>query len=407
MKSEFETLGLGYVMRIPGFGVELAVPSIMRRGGDMHAELDVTCAMPGTRSTEGYLHRARFNLSSSSARVSLAKVLANRANLPDLDWFDVLETFCRRVLTAAAGGEPIVTVGDRPQRIAARYQLDPILPSDKTTILYGEGGTGKSTLAVACAVSVQSGLEIVPGWRPTAGNVLYLDWETDPDDVDEKVRAVAAGAGVDEVKLLYRSCAGPFVDMLEETAKTVAENGVRLIVIDSIGMASGSSDGGDAADTALRLFAAFRHLHCSVLAVDHVSKNDLNDPGRTSRPYGSVYKAYLARATFEIRRSDGSDRIALYNTKSNLARKLKPIALSIEYAPGLIRYKPSELDEELAKPLGKADRLALVLRGGALTVAELASEIGVEDNYVRTVLNRQKGRFVKLDDGRWGLASHA
>lgn len=408
MRVEFAREGLGYVMSAPEIAVELTVPSLVRSRGEWFGELDVACGLPGIRSSDGQLHRARFNFSSSTARATLARDLTARAAVPDLDWREVLEIFCRRVLTEQNQGNPVVTVGNRPARLAPRYLLDPILPAGKATIFYGEGSVGKSTLAAAIAVSVQTGLEVIPGWHPLAGNVLYLDWETDADDLDDKVRAIAAGAGIgDEISLLYRACAGPFAESLEETARLVTEHTIRLLVVDSLGMASGASDGGDAADTAFRLFGAFRALGLTVLALDHVAKADLSAPNQASRPYGSVYKVALARSTFEVRRSEASDTVALYNTKSNLARRLSPIALRIEYDTGRIRYHRAELDESLIAPISKLGKVLWLLKEGALADKEIAERLDISEANVRAIVSNNRKLFVKLGDGRRGLVSHA
>ena len=46
------------------------------------------------------------------------------------------------------------------------YALDPICPRGEPTILFAPGGTGKSYLSLALALSVQLGRELVPGIPP-------------------------------------------------------------------------------------------------------------------------------------------------------------------------------------------------------------------------------------------------
>lgn len=96
-------------------------------------------------------------------------------------------------------GTPIVMVGGLPRPVGVNYRLDPMLPLNMPVILYGEGGSGKSTFAAAIAVSVQSGIVVVEGFIPRRANVLYLDWEGDQDQINDRVRGVAAGAHVPEV----------------------------------------------------------------------------------------------------------------------------------------------------------------------------------------------------------------
>lgn len=403
---DVERLGLGYTVRFPE-GVAIDVERIRRSRDELTGEVTVTAALPGIVSRDGHVHAARLNLSSTSARGTLARHLTGRA--PGVDWGEILERTCLAVLTHERSGEPIETVGNRPQRIRPRYLVEPILPADKPTILYGEGGSGKSTLAAAIAVSVETGIPVVPGWRAVPTSVLYLDWETGPDDIDERVRGVARGAGFDdEVAIAYRFCSGPIADMTDELSREIARLGIGLVIVDSLGLAGGISSDGDAADGALRMFAAFRSLRCTVLGIDHVSKSSSDDPSRPARPYGSVYKTNLARATFELRQGQTSGprtHLGLYNTKSNVSRPLPPLGLWVEYGDdGSITYGREELSDELTKPLTIADRIALVVAGGAMTPSDIAEELGEEPNKVRATLSRLRGkRFAGLADGRWGL----
>jgi hypothetical protein len=414
VRRSFDRAGLGYVMHVSDLGVEIAVDRLSRSRGDLSGEVNVSMGLPGTRSADGYLHSARFNLSSGPARGALARTLAKRSSAEDIDWEDLLEDFCRRVMVQEREGSPVEFVGDRPTRIAAAWQLDPILPAEKPTILYGEGGTGKSTLATAIAVSVETGVAVIEGWIPRQAPVLYLDWETSADDVDEHVKGVARGANIPRtVTLRYRRCFGPLADQVEEIARIVTEHHIGLLVVDSIGLAAGSSgDGTDASDSAIRLFAAFRAIGTTVLAIDHVSKGDALDPTKPARPYGSIYKTNLARATFELKRAAPAGdvaRIGVYNTKSNVRSLLPPIGLEAEHGEdGLIRYVPFDIamDAELGRKASVWDRARAVLADGPMADDELAEELEVKSNVLRSTLSRvaKQGLVERLPSSKkWHL----
>lgn len=404
---DVERLGLGYTVRFPE-GIAIEVERIRRSRDELTGEITVTAALPGIVSRDGHVHAARLNLSSTSARGTLARHLVSRA--PGVDWGEILERACLAVLTGERAGEPIETVGNRPQRIRPRYLVEPFLPADKATILFADGGTGKSTLAAAIAVSVETGLPVIPGWRPgRPTGVLYLDWEAGPDDLDDRVRGVVRGAGIDdEVAIAYRFCAGPLADSVDELSREVARLGIGLVIVDSLGLAGGVNTDGDAADGAFRLFAAFRALRCTVLGLDHISKASADDPTRPSRPYGSQYKHNLARATWELRQGQTSGtrtHLGLYQRKSNDGRLVPPFGLWIDHREdGAIAYGREDLADELTKPLTIADRIALVVAGGAMSPADIADEIDEEPNKVRATLSRLRDRrFVSLPDGRWGI----
>lgn len=419
MKRLFERRGLGYALVVDELGVEITTSQPHRRSGDIVAEVTVSCELEGTRSVNGVLHTGRMNLSGTTTRSSLARYLNERTGQAGpIDWQDLMEDFCSRVLRAERTSRPVVRVGDRPARIAPRFQVQPVLPWRKPTTFFGAGGTGKSTLAVALGVSVQTGIVVVPGWTPTPTNVLYLDWETDEDDIDEKVKAIARGAGIDgAVTLNYLPCHGrSFSDQIEGIAEAVQETQAGFVIIDSVVHAAGtsSSEGADAAETTIRLYSSFSRLEATVLAIDHVDKASAMDPSRPAKPYGSIFKEAMARQAFEVRRADGigtRSSMALYNTKGNLARKLAPIGLTVDQSESgdLIRYGSETVAGDLIKPLSLPAQVDSILVDGALHIKELAELLEVDEAKVRATLSRGKktNRYMALGEGRWGLASHA
>jgi hypothetical protein len=414
-RREFAREGLGYVLRVPELMTELAVDRITRRSDGVHGDLVVLCGLPGTRSADGHIHQARFNLSSSTARSSLAKVLEGRAKAPEVDWFDLLEDLCRRVMSAEREGEPVTKVGALPVELRESYRLDPILPLEQVTILYGDGGVGKSTLATAIAVSVGEGIALIEGWAPRKAPVLYLDWEAGRNALNRRVRGVAMGANVPHVvQLDYMDCRrrGPLHGFAEDVARMVDREHYGLVIVDSVGMASGTGgDGGDANETAIRLFSAFGYIGTTILAIDHVSKVDAETQSKRSRPYGSVFKSNLARATYEVRRSDASSVVGVYHTKVNDGPYQAPLGLHVAYSDdGAIVYqRMAGLPTELTRNLSLKDQIVAAIRlNGHLTIEELAGELSVEKERVRDTLYKYNRKaFNKLPSGAWELLPEA
>lgn len=400
--TTFVKAGLGYALQIPDIGTEVVVGRLTKSRGELHGMLRVQSALPAVRSVDGTLFAARANLSSDTARKTIAKALTERAPAAGIDWLLLMDEFCTRVLNAEQTGEPVIMVGSLPRPMGILWRLDPIVPAGKPVILYGEGGTGKSTLAVAIAVSVETGVTVIDGFAPVRAPVLYLDWEADLDEINDRVRGVTIGANIPNVvQLRYRGCAGPLADQAEELAGLVAEANAGLVVVDSIGLAAGtSSDGADAAESALRLFAAFRLIvsarpGCSILAIDHVSKSETEATHRSARPYGSIYKTNLARAMFEVRRladeKEGTSTIGIYNTKSNVRGLIAPIALRLEYDEGgAITYERLPDMPASQAEADVADELEAILASGPRTVRELANKTHRTEGVVRTTLHRYR-----------------
>jgi hypothetical protein len=413
MERTFEKRGLGYRMHLPELTAELAIDQLSRQRGELHGEITVTMAMPGTRSADGHLHQAHMNVSGSDARGRLAKVLRERAQTNDsIDWTGVLEDFCRHVLAAERDGEPAIRVGTLPRPTRIEYRLDPIVAAGKPVLLYGRGGTGKSTIASAFAVSVETGVTVIEGFIPRKANVLYLDWEADRDEVNERVRGVAMGANLPSpASILYRQCYGPLYRQVEPIARIVAKEDIGLVIVDSVGMAAGiGSEGGDAAEVALKLFGAFRALTttrpgCAILGIHHITKTEAGDDGKQSKPYGSVYFENLSRATFELRASSDGLALGLYNTKPpSYGPRLAPMALSITHEEdGTIRYgRMDSLPEELTRSLPLAERIYRLLAVEKLDPGEIADTLDEPPNKVRAILSRHNAKlFGKLASGKW------
>jgi hypothetical protein len=409
---EFAKRGLGFAAQFDDLGAELAVDRLHRSRGELHGELTVTCSFVKT----GHIHRARFNLSSTSARSSLAKVLAARTPKANIDWFDVLEQFCSSVLAAERDGSPIVPVGRLPAQPAQMYRLTPLLPRDKATIIFGAGGTGKSYLACAIAVSVATGRSLL-GYQPEPAPVLYLDWETDQFEIDGRVKAVSAGMGLTETpEIHYRSCAGSLDDMTEDVARFVAEESVGLVVIDSVGMAAATAhDGSDANESTIKLFTSLRYFGTTILAIDHVTGADVESGRGSQKPYGSIYKVNLARSVYELRRAreadpDGTLHLGLYHRKVNGGRLQQAIGIAVTHGETAVSFRREEIfDLDLEMGLSISKRLERALRTGPKTDFELADEIGEGVEKVRAKLSHFSGRsprrlFVKVD-GRWSLVA--
>lgn len=408
----FGVAGMGYVGAWDKGMVEMTADHLRRRSGELHGELNVACGVVPVGY--GKLHRASFNFSSSTARERLAKQLKDRARSGDtIPWSDYLEEFCAAVLEADRSGLPVVTVGRLPAQDAEGYLINPFLPEGKSTIVYAAGGTGKSYLAVLCATAVATGTDIL-GWTVKQGNVLYLDWETDAHEVDERLKRVALGLGLAEPpEILYRACAGPLDYMAEDLAQVCATNQVKLVIVDSIGMASGTSrEGSTAEESAIRLFSALRHLNATVLAIDHVTGEDAAKTGAIHKPYGSIYKVNLARSVWELKgqlaETGQTGHQALFHRKVNKGQLQPAIGLSVAHGEREVVYKREQIqDEGLAQGLSQTARVIRVLEGGSKSVQDLAEETQISEQSIRVVLSRGRGQqFTKLPDGTWGLVYH-
>ena len=408
MKVERE--GLGYRAAIVADGISISVDRLVESRGTLRGEVTVE------RAPEGHLMKANLGLSEVTARRGAADYLRRRAS--GVDWTALLETFCVEVLRQERAGNPVVTIGARKPRAAVTFRLEPMLPIGKPCILFGEEGTGKSTLAAAIAYSVATGGPAYARWYiPEPTPVLILDWEGDEADWTDLVNLVAAGMGSPAPDAINsRTMAGPLTADIHGVARLVEELGIGLLIVDSVGLASPSGrEGADASEGALRLFQGLRAIGTTSLLIDHVNKSAGTDSG-SSRPYGSVYKPALARATYELVAAeeaddDGARHMVLFHRKANTTARQAPIGIKVTRDDDAIRLaweKVSLRDGRVAAKVPQSMLVMDALSGGAMTYDELSVETGIAAPQLRVVVNRMKkaGQVVQTGtrDGQvtWG-----
>jgi len=137
-------------------GITFEIDRLRREREKLIGELCVHCTLPGTRSPDGSLSIADFNISSARARSERARFLAERANIETLDWLAMVEEFCQLALQTERRGSPAVDLRTLPKpAVDDEIVVDGFtLPRRHPTIIFGDGGAVKSYL----------GLEFVDAW---------------------------------------------------------------------------------------------------------------------------------------------------------------------------------------------------------------------------------------------------
>jgi hypothetical protein len=260
--------------------------------------------------------------------------------------------------------------------------------------MYGAGGTGKTYLSVALALTAEYHLPLLGLSTPQDSvRALYLDFETTPETIDGYVKRLASGSGLTTIpELAYRRCVGALADDAEEIRRLVVQNRIGVLIVDSAGAACGGEP--ESAEVTLRLTNAIRTFGTTTLLIDHVPKDG-------EEPFGSVYKVNAARMVWRVRRQQeaGEDiiRIGLFNTKSNLTRKHRPLGWRLGFdndtgTASFSRIDPADV-AEFRPALPARDQIrAYLLGGGAATAKTITEAIGLSYNTVRETLKRMEGR---------------
>lgn len=384
-------------------GLEFHVNKLHQQSnGDWRGLVDV-------RAGDICLYKSTLNLSSGSARMSLVKSLPSDNST---NWKSLINEMCTEVLSRLDVGEPLTRVGNDYKIAGVQYLVKPLLRLNQATLLFGKGSEWKSFFALLLCLMVRA------AWAPNCFNwemdgkpreVIYLDWETDPDTFAWRRQCLVNGLGLPDVELNYRRCTRILSDDLEAIQQFVADTDAGLVVIDSAGEACGGEM--KEAGTVNEFFRAVRELQTTVLVLHHQPKDEIT---KRKTPYGSTYFVNNPRSVWHICKAqevgESSFSVALYHEKANDSNLFPPIGLRVSYdnAAGttFVELQDVRRVPELVGGLSLKEQIYQVLEQGAMGVKDIATELDTTEATIRTKLNANKGDFIKGNNGLWGLKSN-
>jgi hypothetical protein len=415
-RMELQRVALGYVCSFPSVGVTIKVDRVKRTSDGIKAEIDISCSIPGVPAK---LHWATLNFGSTTGRTTLSKALTKRAAPVDIDWDGIIEDVCRSVTAADRQGEPFVRLDTITQTKKPTWLVRNFIPQNQITTVFGEGGSGKSNFCLALGLTVATGQVFIEGYIPEgSGHVLYKDWETDESEIYNRAQALCEGIRYKgEIPITYSHCQRSLPDDIAETLAFCQENDVKLVIIDSVAMASAGvgDSGGDQNESIIKLYSALRLLNTTCLLIDHVSAADMEKKG-PRKPYGSIYKINLARMAFDLRSTSKSTEsplhIALHNIKRNDGPLLKPVGLCVEFGNefgvDFSGYVPETISEgELTKGMSGSEKVMLALTQSMRTIEELILITEENKSNIYNILSRgERKQTVFKELNKYGLISH-
>jgi hypothetical protein len=382
---DFIVVGEGvYRLEVPDVGIVLHVDRLRRKAGELIGELTATCSLAGAHrlNDDDVISAADLNLSSVRARQDRASLLMKRSRFPEHDWFGSVEYFCQRIVQAERIGQPAVLLRDVPKPSPDQAWTIHGLPvlREQPMILFGDGGSGKSLLALSIAG------ELAQRGVPT----LYADWETSEGDHRERLEQMF---GSPMPGVLYVRCESPLAHEADRLRRLVLTHGLQYIILDSV--AFGCEGPPEAAESASAYFRAARRLRVGTLLVAHITKSESGD----QRPFGSAFWHNGARSTWFAKRSEadgnpGQMTVGLFNRKSNAGPLLSARGLRVSFGDGRISIQPADLaaSEDFAAKLPLWQRMKGALDHGPLTLEALAEALGAPEDSLKKVVDRSQKR---------------
>lgn len=404
-----------------GAGVEIELSRFSESGDTLTAE-----ATAASRHGDDVmlLKRSRVNLlTDGGARLAFQKALQARAQA--IPWPTLLEQAFFLAVERFREGEPAIDLAD-VEPGGQRWLLHPYIEIDGATVMFGPGGTGKSMLAVALAFQVATGEGILGSLRAEAHPVLYLDWEANEHIHAGRTRAVAHALGHDESTrglLYYRQMTSPLSAAVPWLRRFIAQRAIGLIVVDSMTPARGSSEHATYESASMRLYDALRSLGIAALVIDHVSKGAIQaarGSGEAVLPYGSIMSLNRARNAWLVTQGALEGQAACYclsleHVKTNNGLYEPRRAYRVEHtndAEGrliAVDYSSTSFTGAFPGKMTLAERILELLRGGAMSAADIGQDLGVAPANIRTeaanlVARRKLVRLGDPKNRRYGLA---
>jgi hypothetical protein len=374
-------------------GITFTVDRLRRKFDELIGELTVRCTLAGARTFDGVLSAADFNLSSIRAREERARHLAARAQASDVDWAGLLEEFVQRVQRAERTGEPVIHLRAVPRPAPDEAIVVDGLPliERHPTMWFGDGGVGKSLLGLYVAGRlVQQGIR-----------TALFDWELAAEDHRDRLEQLF---GPEMPDVLYVRCTRPLVHEVDRLRRLVRDEEIGFTIFDSVAFACDGPP--EAAEVAGRYFQAVRQIGGGSLHLAHVSRAAEAD----QKPFGSTFWHNGARSTWNIKLGEtapGSNQISigLYHRKANLGGLRPAVGFEITFAENRTTFRRVDVAtvSDLAGHLSVRQRMAHLLRRGAMSPDLIADELQAEVETVKRTARRYKEQFTVLDGGRLAL----
>jgi hypothetical protein len=317
---------------LSGSNVTLRIDRIYEEKGAIWSEFSASVMVGHERQT--VLTPSRTNLLNAARNGWKQHSDAFEDFAPDFPWGLCLQSAVEKTLMDyRAGNKPEdLTVGWDDDD-GENFLLDPFIANSGVSVLYGEGGLGKSVLALALGLAVCTDSPIFNVFPTRVGPVVYFDYEDDSLPHKRRLKALMEGHGVKKLAYPYHHqvLVAKVNQAQSDMRRVIGETHAVMAVVDSIGMGRGGDSMGS--EDTIRFFRSLRSFDVPVLALDHLSKIERTKEDPT--PYGSIYTMNSSRLAWAAVTAESSTvttkHINLTNTKANHVAKSKPKGIEVKF----------------------------------------------------------------------------
>lgn len=246
----------------------------------------------------------------------------------------------------------------------------PYIPYGKITIIQGDPGEGKSTVAINLASIISNGESLPLEKEKTAPRaVVYQNSEDGKEDTIVP-RLIACGADLSNVAYIEEDeTALELGD--ERLSKVIDETGARVLILDPVqaywGANTDMNRAGAIRPIMNQLARMAQQKKCAIIMIGHMTKG--NGKG-LYRGLGSIDIAAAARSVLLVARLKSQPEMrVLAHVKSNLAPIGDSILFSVDGKSSISWLRKSKLtaeqilDESYEESNSKLDRAVAIIKG--------------------------------------------
>ena len=407
---------------MPDFHIERTVTGFLLTWDEAQLMCDVSEVHVGTESRltawlcfrataedpPRLLHEAQYNLGSRPTMQGLAKFMEDL--FPLGNWQPRTQEIEHHVRQKSQEGEPLERLDPDGEIPPLEWALYPLLVKGLPNIIFGEGGLGKSLLAmilVAC-ISIpwkHNGLGFTV---PERLGCVYLDWEADRLPQLKRWHELKTGMGLEAGLLDYIRCLRPLPQSIGHIVREIDALEPEVLVIDSLAMACGRQDLSDP-QTATEFYTVLRQLQKTAIIIAHTSK----DQSGKKTVFGSAFFNYYARNVWEMRAGQRESRnvisFGLYHVKDNYTGRFPPMGFKVTFGDNgiLVGRQDIKKDPVLATSQYMYIRAQqLLTKRGRMELPEMAIILNVPARSLKSQVHKHSDIFKHFDDG-WGVLVEA
>lgn len=376
---------------------------------------EITFSYLNPRFEKVHIHSSQVainQLGGQNGRLTLLNHL-RKIEAEITDWDRIIEYVCVTVLTGYREGEPTINLAKAEMPVDRGLLVTPLLPYGEASLIYGEGGSGKSIISLWIANIVYQGVQT--DWiSAIKKNVLYIDYETNVREYLVRNNKLANGMGLDEPSgIFYRRTNEPMTTIAEIIRQEIDEKEVGFVIVDSAAMACGGEPESSRATT--DYYSAIRSFgdDITVLTLAHTTKADSDK----KTPFGSAFWTHWARSVWEIKREESEksnqQNVGLFHRKVNNFNLHDPIGYQIQFLSNEININGFDISDSdtLNTSIPMIKRIYNYLRDADQykTINQIVEDLEIPEKKqgsVRAMISRKTGvakDIIHDGDGFYGI----